>query len=353
MHWKIQRTFLTRDIEEYFAFNEILIEDIRLLQESDVTQLELCTDCVVVIDSMVMARLLKNSMSSLIDFVSRGNRLWVWSDHDVLFFLDSLWTEMQLLDHNSFPGQVQIFNDAPPVDAHWFHLLRNIQIDTVPVPWCTVMLPIRNGIIDKVSASRDYMLTMVEKADRPHRAILWKEITTRPGLLEKGHAVYHTDVKHAHEQYQGQRSSNTQWGQFYHFAPSMDLYLDSWFEIVPETFCNHGHLLTEKTAKALSTKTPFLAVSTPGYLKYLHQLGFQTFGGLINENYDNIDNLNDRIASVVDSMQDIIKQGSESFYRACLPVLEHNHKHLAYLVGIKKYQLGLLLSQRVLQVKHT
>lgn len=346
MHWKIQRTFLTRDIEEYFAFNEVSLEDIELLQDSDVSELESCRDCVVVIDSMVMARLLKNSMPVLIGFMSRGNRLWVWSDHDVLFFLGMLQSEMQVLDSNSFSGQVQVFNDAPPVQAHWFHSLKNIQIDTVPVPWCTIMLPIRNGGIDKVSASRDYMLTMLEKADRPHRSLLWEEITARPGLVERGHAIYHPSVKHAREQYQGQKSSNTQWGQFYHFAPSMDLYLDSWFEVVPETFCNQGYLLTEKTAKALSTKTPFLAVSTPGYLKYLHQLGFQTFGNLINENYDNIDNLNDRITAVVDLMQDIIKQGSESFYCACLPVLEHNHKHLAYLAGIKKYQLGLLVSQR-------
>lgn len=350
MHWKIQRTFLTRDLEEYFAFNEIPIDDIALLQESDVTQLESCKDSVVIVDSMVMARLLKNSMSVLVDFVGRGNRLWVWSDHDVLFFLGSLQHEMQTLDRNSQPGQVQVFNDAPAVESHWFHSLKNIQIDTVPVPWCTTMLPIRNGVIDKISASRDYMLTMVDKPERPHRQLLWNELTARTGLIERGHAIYHSGVKHAREQYQGQKSVNTQWGQFYHFAPSMDLYLDSWFEVVPETFCNNGHLLTEKTAKALSTKTPFLAVSTPGYLKYLQQLGFQTFGNIINENYDNIDNLNDRITAVVDLMEDIIKQGSESFYRACLPVLEHNHKHLAYLAGIKKYQLGLLLTQRRSQV---
>jgi len=341
MNWLIHRTYLTKDLEEYFTFNEIPLTDATFSESSS------SKDSVFIIDPSQMAGLVVNSPASIVDFVQRGNRVWIWGDHDVLFFLNYLQEEIQLLDSKTLPGQILIFNDAPPVESHWFNSLQNIQIDTIPIPWCTAVLPVRGGLVEKVSASRDYMLTMVNKPDRPHRALVWNEMLARTGLLDRGHAVCHSGVSDARGQYQGQKSFNSPWHQFYHFAPSMDLYLDSWFEIVPETFCQDAYLLTEKTVKAISTKTPFLAVSTPGYLKYLHQLGFQTFGNIIDESYDDIIDLDNRITAIIDLTENIINKGSESFYRECYYVLEHNHAQLAYLAGMRKYQLGRLVSQHI------
>ena len=45
---------------------------------------------------------------------------------------------------------------------------------------------------------------------------------------------------------------------------------------------------------------PFVAVSTPNFLKHLHQLGFHTYGKLWDESYDAEPNYKIRIDKVVE-----------------------------------------------------
>lgn len=47
--------------------------------------------------------------------------------------------------------------------------------------------------------------------------------------------------------------------------------------------------LTEKFYKAILCEVPFIVASTPGFLKDLQKLGYQTFDGLVDESYDNIE----------------------------------------------------------------
>lgn len=78
------------------------------------------------------------------------------------------------------------------------------------------------------------------------------------------------------------------------------------FEIVLETlFDDQRQQLTEKILRPISCKQPFILASTPGSLKYLHSYGFQTFGGIIDESYDKIQDPVKRMQSIIDTMKDI------------------------------------------------
>lgn len=47
-----------------------------------------------------------------------------------------------------------------------------------------------------------------------------------------------------------------------------------------------ARFVTEKTFKPIAAQHPFVVYGTPGTLTYLHELGFETFGHVIDESYD-------------------------------------------------------------------
>jgi hypothetical protein len=73
------------------------------------------------------------------------------------------------------------------------------------------------------------------------------------------------------------------------------IYNDSWYSIIAEGFTDHrGTRLTEKTAKALVAERVFVYFGAPRDLERMRRLGFQTFGHVIDESYDTIENDSDR-----------------------------------------------------------
>lgn len=86
-------------------------------------------------------------------------------------------------------------------------------------------------------------------------------------------------------------------------------YLNSYFSVVSETtyHTGPGHdsvpFFSEKIFKAITCCHPFILVSVPNSLQYLKKLGYLTFSGLINEDYDQ--ELDDglRMIKIVDEIQ--------------------------------------------------
>jgi hypothetical protein len=103
--------------------------------------------------------------------------------------------------------------------------------------------------------------------------------------------------------------------------------------VVPETQHKDLFFVTEKTIKPIATKTPFLILSTPGYLQYLRGLGFKTFGTLIDESYDSEEDLEKRTQMIVNQVKYIVDHGSENFYQASQDIVNHNYNCLAEMVG--------------------
>jgi hypothetical protein len=83
-------------------------------------------------------------------------------------------------------------------------------------------------------------------------------------------------------------------------------YNNTEFEIVLETlFSDQRQQLTEKILRPIACKQPFILAATPGSLKYLHNYGFQTFGEIIDESYDTIQDPIERMQSIINVMKDI------------------------------------------------
>jgi hypothetical protein len=103
------------------------------------------------------------------------------------------------------------------------------------------------------------------------------------------------------------------------------------FEIVLETlYSDQRQQLTEKILRPIACKQPFILASTPGSLKYLHKYGFQTFGEIIDESYDNIQDPVQRMQCIIDIMKDIASWTTDyklMQMKKIKEITEFNHRH--------------------------
>lgn len=76
------------------------------------------------------------------------------------------------------------------------------------------------------------------------------------------------------------------------------------FSIVAETTAdsNLPLFVTEKTFKPIGFSHPFIICGQSGTLKFLKELGFETFENLFDESYDEQSNLNDKLQIIVDNV---------------------------------------------------
>lgn len=85
-------------------------------------------------------------------------------------------------------------------------------------------------------------------------------------------------------------------------------YQKTGIEVVLETLFDDSRLhLTEKILRPIACGQPFILAATHGSLAYLHDYGFKTFNGLIDETYDTIQDPMDRLEAIVAEMNRIAK----------------------------------------------
>jgi len=124
-----------------------------------------------------------------------------------------------------------------------------------------------------------------------------------------------------------------------------EIYNQTFYTALIET-TNHPDfcVFTEKTAKPIIAKRPFVVFGSPGQLNALQKLGFRTFSTIIDESYDlEIDNQL-RFKKVLDAMQELNNKDPLDVYEKLREVLEHNKKHFeetdwnsAFLNSVKNY----------------
>jgi hypothetical protein len=120
---------------------------------------------------------------------------------------------------------------------------------------------------------------------------------------------------------------NNEWGEIY---LNPEAYIDTYFSLVTETVFDYPYSFrTEKIWKPIAIGHPFIAVANYGYYRDLHQLGFKTFGNLINESFDLISNNTDRLERIAQIVQDLCQQDLASFVKECYNVCKYNQQHLA------------------------
>ena len=103
------------------------------------------------------------------------------------------------------------------------------------------------------------------------------------------------------------------------------IYNDSWFSIITESESEREYF-TEKTAKPLLGKRLFVLFGGAGMLRSLRSQGFQTFGSVIDESYDDIADTHQRFAQAWQQVEYLSTVDMVTVYEKILPVLEHNQR---------------------------
>jgi hypothetical protein len=125
-------------------------------------------------------------------------------------------------------------------------------------------------------------------------------------------------------------------------------YIDTYFSVVTETIFDYPYTFrTEKIWKPMIMCHPFVAAANRGYYRDLHSAGFQTFGHLIDESFDLIDDPKDRADRIVDTVADICYNGAASFLEAAKPICKYNYQQLREHNARERKQLPERLAQYI------
>jgi len=98
---------------------------------------------------------------------------------------------------------------------------------------------------------------------------------------------------------------------------------------------------TEKIARPMWMKKPFIVFGSRNYLLYLRQMGFKTFYDFWSEDYDGYDVVDrfNMILNLIDSLANKTPDELQEMYRAMQPILEHNYQ----LIKNKSYSTDFTL----------
>jgi hypothetical protein len=122
---------------------------------------------------------------------------------------------------------------------------------------------------------------------------------------------------------------DNEWGEIY---INSDAYIDTYFSVVTETVFDYPYSFrTEKIWKPVAMAHPWIAVANQGYYRDMHNLGFRSFGHLIDESFDQIENNQDRIDRIGQVVEDLCRQDLAQFLKECYTVCKYNQQHLAHM----------------------
>jgi len=97
--------------------------------------------------------------------------------------------------------------------------------------------------------------------------------------------------------------------------------------------CVHtdGVFISEKLYKPIAHRHPFIVAGVPGTLKYLKLAGYQTFAGIIDESYDNIQDDNARLDALESEVLRLANLSDDEWLemqKVLKPIIDHNYNHL-------------------------
>lgn len=121
---------------------------------------------------------------------------------------------------------------------------------------------------------------------------------------------------------------------------------DSYFSVINETSYfkkdllldndkYQGHLdsifLTEKTFRTIACQHPFIIASRPHTLKHMRRVGYKTFGHIIDESYDDIENDYERLDKICSIIKELCHKKDtfwKNFVEDVKPICLHNYELL-------------------------
>lgn len=140
---------------------------------------------------------------------------------------------------------------------------------------------------------------------------------------------YQTNIPTNYQGFVKYQLFNNEWGDIY---INPQVYNDTYFSLVTETVFDYPYSFrTEKLWKPICIGHPFVVAANTGYYRDLHNLGFRTFGHLIDESFDTMDNNQDRLERIATVVEDLCDQDLPAFITAAQDVCKYNQQLLTEL----------------------
>ncbi len=158
-----------------------------------------------------------------------------------------------------------------------------------------------------------------------------QDLMTRPRavkLLDRHYEVerYRNSAITNYNRYVKDELFSNDWGDIY---VNPDAYIDTYFSVVTETVFDYPYSFrTEKIVKPLGMGHPFVVAANRGYYRDLRNLGFRTFGHLIDESFDEIDDNATRLERIALVVQDLCCQNLPEFLETAQEICKYNQQHL-------------------------
>lgn len=110
------------------------------------------------------------------------------------------------------------------------------------------------------------------------------------------------------------------------------IYKQSMYSLVCETrYANDYSFFTEKIAKPIVGQRLFIVISGQHYLKNLRALGFKTFGSIIDESYDDVEDNEQRWKYAIEQAVGLCSRDPVEVFGKLVPIVLHNYDMLKRL----------------------
>lgn len=128
------------------------------------------------------------------------------------------------------------------------------------------------------------------------------------------------------------------------FITPVEIYHRTYYSILTETLgTGGGFFFSEKSIKAFFAKRIFVLFGNRHHLKRLRNLGFQTFGSMLDESYDKCALDFERFDLALKQVMALSRMDPVQVQEKLQPVLDHNHRRLFELVAETKTAMRQML----------
>ena len=193
------------------------------------------------------------------------------------------------------------------------------------------------SLLNPITAGRQYYWDLLLGETRPTRDILYSMINNH-SIQEK---IFMT--------YFGRNTARGHWSKHVvrpreHTAETIEnayksqircsdlidpeIYNQTYYTALIETTIHEDFaMFSEKEAKPIVARRPFVIFGSPGHLGAFRSLGFRSFAPVIDESYDNEIDLEKRFCMAIEAMNQLCKKNPIEVYKQLKDVLDHNKLH--------------------------
>ena len=196
------------------------------------------------------------------------------------------------------------------------------------------------SLLDPIKKDRSYFWDLLLGESRPNRDLLHSMAATHP----IGPKLFMTYFKHdvagghwgEHVVRPNQHSAETLNGPDDRYNSQIrcsdlidpEIYNQTYYTAMIETVIHKDFaMFSEKEAKPIIAKRPFVIFGSPGHLRAFRKLGFKSFSPVIDESYDDELDLKKRFSMCLDAMHKLCDNDPLVIHARLADVLAHNKKH--------------------------